>query len=285
METRSIFYLEADKIKPNPFQPRREFDAAALEELANSIREYGILEPLIVIRVEIPGETGTQIEYQLLAGERRLRAAKLVGLSTVPAIIKENVEDREKLEIALIENLQREDINSLERARAFSELADKFRLSQREIAFRVGKSREFVANTLRLLQLPLEIQKALEERKISEGHGRVILSLANTDDQRMLLGRILSYGLTVRQAEVSAKDLLKDRNLRTPQAVESFDTFMAEHDPQMSALEQKLEETLNTRVSLKTRGPKGVITISFGTPEELAEIMKKIVGEQNAEEL
>ncbi|KKU09732.1 MAG: ParB-like protein partition protein [Parcubacteria group bacterium GW2011_GWB1_46_8] len=284
METKSIFYLEVDKIKPNPFQPRREFNEEALQDLANSIREFGILEPLIVTRIEEQTELGTQIGYELLAGERRLRAAKIVGLNTVPAIIKEQIEEREKLEIALIENLQREDINSIERAKAFSELADKFKLSQREIAYRVGKSREFVANTLRLLQLPFEIQKALEDGKISEGHGRVILTLDSLDDQRVLLGRIISYSLTVRQAEASAKELKRQREPLS-QPHDELSDMMAEFDPQTEQIKTKLEETLQARVMLKKKGEKGMIAINFNSSEELANILKRIIGEQGVGEL
>jgi len=284
METKSIFYLEIDKIKPNPFQPRREFDEAALQDLANSIREFGILEPLIVTRIEEQTAAGTQIGYELLAGERRLRAAKIVGLNTVPAIIKEQIEEREKLEIALIENLQREDINAIERAKAFSELADKFKLSQREIAFRVGKSREFVANTLRLLQLPFEIQKALEDGKVSEGHARVILTLDNPDDQRVLLGRIISYSLTVRQAEASAKELKRQR-APLGESRDDFNDMVREFDPQTEEIKNKLEETLQTRVMLKKKGDKGMIAINFNSPEELAVILQKIIGEQGLSEI
>ena len=213
MQSSSIFYLETSKIKPNPLQPRREFDQTSLEELANSIKEYGILEPLIVTRSEKETQVGRDVEYQLLAGERRLMAAKIAGLSTVPTIIKDNIEDQEKLEIALVENIQREDLNPIEKAKGFANLMDKFGLSQREVAFRVGKSREAVANALRLLQLPSEIQRALEEKKITEGHARIILSLPGSDKQRMLLGRILSYNLTVRQTEITAKELIRETSL------------------------------------------------------------------------
>jgi len=146
---------------------------------------------LIVTRIENQTEFGTDVNYQLLAGERRLMAAKLVGLSTVPALIKENVEEREKLEIGLIENIQREDLNPLEKARGFAQLIEKFGLSQREVALRVGKSREAVANTLRLLQLPLEVQKALEERKISEGHARNYLQLSSAINKELYLVELL----------------------------------------------------------------------------------------------
>jgi ParB family chromosome partitioning protein len=278
MQTASIFYLETEKIKPNPFQPRREFNQESLEELANSIREYGILEPLIVTRIEEETETGRAVEYQLLVGERRLMAAKIVGLNTVPAIIRDNVEEKEKLEIALIENLQREDLNAVERAKAFAELADRFNLSQREIAFRVGKSREFVANTLRLLQLPPEIQKALGDGKISEGHARVILSLNAPDNQKVLLGRIISYNLTVRQTEESAKQLKKQTQFSSP----GYEQIIPNFDPELEELENMLEEALKTRVILKKKGRKGIIAINFNSQEELENIIEKIVGSQES---
>lgn len=289
MEPKSVFYLEVSKIKSNPFQPRREFNQEQLQELANSIQEYGILEPLIVTRVELPTETGTDVEYQLLAGERRLLAAQLVGLTTVPALIKENVADREKLEIAVIENIQREDLNAMERARAFAQLADKFGLSQREVAFRVGKSREAVANTMRLLQLPFEAQKALEEHKITEGHARVILSVPRPEHQRMLLGRVLSYSMTVRQAESAAKQIVQQgmyqaQDAPQMQTQEELQVLEKEFDPQMQELGTKLEEVLNTKVVLRKHGPKGVIAINFNSPEELGAIIKKIIGEQGLED-
>lgn len=276
MQTNTVFYLETEKIKPNPFQPRKEFNRESLEELANSIREFGILEPLIVSRVEKETETGRVVEYQLLAGERRLMAAKLVGLTTVPAIIRDNVEEREKLEIALIENLQREDLNAIERAKAFAELADKFNLSQREIAFKMGKSREFVANTLRLLQLPLEVQKALEAGKISEGHARIILSLEMPEQQKALLGRILAYNLTVRQTEESAKQLKKQFQT----SFSGQEIFAPNFDPELEELENLLEEALKTRVILKKKGRKGMIAISFNSQEELENIIGRIIGNE-----
>lgn len=285
MEPKSVFYLEVEKIRPNPFQPRRDFNQEYLNELANSIREYGILEPLIVTRKEVETPTGHDVMYELLAGERRLLAAKIVGLSTVPALIKDNVQDREKLEIAIIENVQREDLNPVERARAFAQLADKFGLSQREVAFRVGKSREAVANAMRLLQLPFEIQKALEERRITEGHARVILSLASPDKQRLLLARIISNAMTVRQTELAAKQIMKQDMY---QAVDTLPPLMSEQtedaDPQLQEIGSRLEEALNTRVLVRKRGPKGVIAINFNSPEELGQIIQKILKKDELEE-
>ncbi len=271
MQSSSIFYLEVEKIKSNPFQPRREFDQGNLEELANTIREFGILEPLIVTRTEKETQVGRDVEYQLLAGERRLMAAKIVGLSTVPAIIKENVEDQEKLEIALIENIQREDLNPIEEAKGFANLMDKFNLTQREVAIRVGRSREAVANTLRLLQLPSEIQKALEEKKITEGHARIILTLTGSDKQRMLLGRILSYNMTVRQTEVAAKELIKETGFSSPK-----NEFGLGAELELKEIEGRLEETLNAKVMLRKKGVKGIIAINFNSQEELENIIKTI---------
>ncbi|OGY39243.1 MAG: hypothetical protein A2418_01505 [Candidatus Brennerbacteria bacterium RIFOXYC1_FULL_41_11] len=276
MQSSSIFYLETSKIKPNPLQPRREFDQTSLEELANSIKEYGILEPLIVTRSEKETQVGRDVEYQLLAGERRLMAAKIAGLSTVPTIIKDNIEDQEKLEIALVENIQREDLNPIEKAKGFANLMDKFGLSQREVAFRVGKSREAVANALRLLQLPSEIQRALEEKKITEGHARIILSLPGSDKQRMLLGRILSYNLTVRQTEITAKELIRETSFSSP-----TNEFVFGAELELKEIENKLEETLNTKVMLRKKGAKGVIAINFSTQEELENIIRTIT--QNSE--
>ena len=283
MESNSIFYLEVDKIKPNPYQPRKDFNEEYLKELADSIKEYGILEPLIVTRIEESTEFGTDVSYQLLAGERRLMAAKLAGLSTVPALIKENVEEQEKLEIGLIENIQREDLNPLEKARGFAQLIDKFGLSQREVALRVGKSREVVANTLRLLQLPLEVQKALEERKITEGHARIILQLSTIDKQRVLLGRIIANNLTVRQTEEVFKQIVKENYNQAPQFQSSTSQYL-ELDPLLKEAEEKLEETLKTRVFLRKRGERGIIAINFNSPQELSEIINKICQTNSVDE-
>lgn len=271
MESQAIFYIEVDKIEPNPYQPRRDFDEGAIGELAESVKEYGILEPLIVSRVEKDISSGTSVSYQLIAGERRLLAAKKAGLSTVPAIIRQLPEERMKLELALIENLQREDLNPVERARAFAKMADQFGLAQREIALKVGKSRESVANTMRLLQLPMESQKALERGEITEGHARAILSIPNPEKQRALLGEILSKSLTVREAEDIAKEYGGGEERFRPKVIVTPDPFSKE-------LETKLEEALGTKVVLKKYGPKGEIAIKFHSPEELNTIIQKIVG-------
>jgi ParB family chromosome partitioning protein len=194
----AVFLMEIEKIKPNPYQPRHEFDREGLEALAESIRSHGILQPLVVTRVENQ-ETG-QTEYQLIAGERRLIAAKMANFSRVPVIIKEST-SQQKLELSLIENVQRVDLNPIEKAQAFKRLHEEFGFSQKDIARLTGKSREAVANTMRLLSLPQEIQRAIREQKVSEGHARVILMAKEPATQKALFEKIMRDGLSVREAE------------------------------------------------------------------------------------
>jgi ParB family chromosome partitioning protein len=185
----SIFWIDVHKIKPNPFQPRKEFNQAELESLADSIKQYGVLQALVVTRKEVEKpDGGLDVEYELIAGERRLRASKLAGLQQVPVLIKVGDEtDQMKLELAIIENIQREDLNPLDRARAFDRLAREFKFKHIEIAKKVGKSREYVSNTLRILTMPQEIQDALGQGKISEGHTRPILMLGDRPEEQMVL--------------------------------------------------------------------------------------------------
>jgi len=264
----SVFWIELDKIKPNSMQPRREFDESALSELAQSIREYGVLQPIVITRKEIIGpdaQSGLAVEYELLAGERRLRASKLAGLSQIPAIIKEAQPDKVKLEIALIENLQRQDLNPIEKARAFKKLIDEFGMLQREVAEKVGKSREVVANTLRLLTLPEEMQQAVAAGKITEGHTRPLLMLSLLpEDQKQLYENILINNLSVRDAERRARYIAQDR-------------ARVLLDPETRALQEKLENILGTRVHIDKKGPKGKISIEFFSEEELKSISEKIV--------
>ncbi|MDP3935287.1 MAG: ParB/RepB/Spo0J family partition protein [Candidatus Giovannonibacteria bacterium] len=261
----SVFWIELDKIKPNSMQPRREFEASALSELAQSIREYGVLQPIVIIRNEFDTSTGQGVEYELLAGERRLRASKLAGLSQIPAIIKEVQPDKVKLEIALIENLQRQDLNPIEKARAFKKLIDEFGMLQREVAEKVGKSREVVANTLRLLTLPEDMQQAVAAGKITEGHTRPLLMLSqHPEDQKQLYENILVNNLSVRDAERRARYIAQDR-------------ARVLLDPETRALQEKLENILGTRVHIDKKGPKGKISIEFFSEEELKSISEKIV--------
>lgn len=264
----SVFWIELDRIVPNPYQPRREFEPEALKDLAESIREYGVLQPIVVTRK--PAEAGHAPEYELLAGERRLRAAKLIGLAQIPVIIRDDTSNKVKLELALVENLQREDLNPMEKARAFRKLIDEFGMLQREVAQKVGKSREVIANTLRLLTLPGEMQQAVAEGKISEGHTRPLLMLTDhPEDQKQLYTNILTSNLSVREAERAARIIAVER-------------ARAALDPDTKNLQQKLENALGTRVHIerKAKGNSGKISIEFFSEEELKSISDKILPTQ-----
>jgi len=185
----AIFWIETDKVKPNPFQPRREFDEGKLSSLADSIRQYGVLQPLVVTRKEVYGEDGGMVaEYELIAGERRLRASRLAGVLQIPAVIRSDEEDEQvKLEIAIIENLQREDLNVVDRARAFARLSEEFGYKHRHIGKKIGRSREYVANSVRVLKLPEEMQVALSAGRITEGHTRPLLMLIDRPQEQSTL--------------------------------------------------------------------------------------------------
>lgn len=268
----SIFWIEVEKIEPNPFQPRREFAEDALKDLASSIREHGLLQPVLVTKREIETPTGLDVRYQLIAGERRWRAARLAGLSQIPAVIRRGIpDDRLRLELALIENIQREDLNPLERAKAFKQLVDEFHLVQREIGERVGKSREFVANTMRLLSLPEEIKNALSEGRITEGHARAVLIAGDdTPKQFEVYNAVVMDRLTVREAENRARQVAGKIFVprRRPAAVQ---------DPEMREWKHKLEEKLGTKVQLQKMGERGKIVVEFYSEEEMRGILDKLV--------
>lgn len=256
----SIFWVEIDRIKPNPFQPRRTFDEAALASLAESIRQYGILQPLTVIRREIERpEEGIAVEYELIAGERRLRASKLAGLTQVPVVIRAPEEsDKMKLELAIIENLQREDLNPIDRAKAFQKLADDFNMKHAEIGVKIGKSREYVSNTMRILLLPQEMQDALSSGEISEGHTRPLLMLADRkEEQQVLFKDVMTKRMSVRDTEQAARRIATER--------------IRKHDltPDLLALEKELTENLGTRVRIEKRENGGKVLIEFFSPEDL----------------
>lgn len=260
----SIFWVEVDRIKPNPFQPRKTFDEAALSSLAESIRQYGILQPLTVTRKEIerPDE-GIYVEYELIAGERRLRASKIAGLTTVPVVIRSGEDtDRMKLELAIIENLQREDLNPLDRAKAFRQLADDFGLQHKDIGQRVGKSREYVSNTLRILQLPEDMQQALASGEISEGHTRPLLMLTTKpQEQSVLFKEVIERRLTVRDTEALARRAAVERV-----------RHKALLSPDLLSLEKQLSETLGTRVRIEKKDTGGKLMIDFFSPEDLTQL-------------
>ena len=263
--TNSIFWVETDKIKPNPYQPRREFDERALVDLADSIRQYGVLQPLVVTRNEIEKPDGLAVEYELIAGERRLRASRIAGLPQVPVIIRSGAEDAKvKLELAIIENLQREDLNPIDRAWAFMRLHSEFGFTHAEIGKKMGKSREYVSNSLRLLALPQDIMTALAERKISEGHTRPLMMLSDRpDEQTTLFKEIVIKKLSVREAEALARGIAKDKVRKKDAA----------HDPQITDYEEKLAESLGTRVHIERRDVGGKIVIDYFSPDDLETIL------------
>ncbi|MCH7883136.1 ParB/RepB/Spo0J family partition protein [Patescibacteria group bacterium] len=270
----SIFWVEVTKIQPNPFQPRREFDETKLKELAESIKQYGILQPLIVVRLEREVSTGTIVDYELIAGERRLRAAKIASLLHVPVIIRTESADKVKLEIALIENVQREDLNPMERARAFKQLVDEFSMRQRDVGIRVGKSREFVSNTLRLLTLPEYIQKAVVDGRISEGHARSLLMLSeHQEEQEALFNDIYFKRLSVRDSERASRRIAVER-------VRKRDDIP---DAETRSLEERLREALGTRVYIERKGLGGKISIEFFSEEELQNLISQVDGTRRKE--
>jgi ParB family chromosome partitioning protein len=265
----AIFWVEVEKIKPNPFQPRKEFDEAKLQDLANSIRQYGVIQPLTVSRREIQKEDGgIATEYELIAGERRLRASKLAGITQVPVLMREGFDDdKTKLELAIIENLQREDLNPIDRAKAFERLVSEFHFKHIEVAAKVGKSREYVSNTLRLLQMPQDMQEALAEGKISEGHTRPILMLADRpDEQRTLFREILLKRLTVRDSESIARRIASDR-VRKKEYL---------YSPEILQMERELTETLGTRVAIEPKEHGGKLSIDFMNEDDLRVIFSQI---------
>jgi ParB family chromosome partitioning protein len=267
----SIFWVDTDKVLPNPYQPRREFDEAQLRDLSESIRQYGVMQPLTVTRVEfVTPEGGLGVQYELIAGERRLRASRLAGISQVPVIIRMGDTAQEKLELAIIENLQRSDLNPVERAHAFARLAAEFKLQHNEIGRKVGRSREYVSNTLRILSLPEEILQALGEGKISEGHTRPLLMLIDRPaEQSVLFKEILNKKVTVREAERAARAIAVDRARKVPRSA----------DPEIVAIEARLQEMLGERARVEQDAIGGRITISFLTPDELKSIMDQLRGQ------
>ncbi|MEI6553529.1 MAG: ParB/RepB/Spo0J family partition protein [bacterium] len=269
----SIFWIEIEKIVPNPYQPRRDFDPNALKDLSESIRMYGLLQPIVVTRNEIIKEDGgLAVQYELISGERRLRASKLAGLTQLPVIIRSADDDnRVKLELAIIENLQREDLNAVDRARAFQQLADEFGLKHGQIAQKVGKSREYVTNTIRLLALPEHMLTALSERRITEGHTRPLLMLSDKpEEQEVLFKEILIKKITVREAERIARNVAVDR-ARKKETIEK--------DTEMKEIEGKLNEALGTRVMIERKEVGGKVVIDFFNNEDLHHLLQILEGQ------
>ena len=262
----SVFWVEVDRIKPNPFQPRRQFSEHKLADLADSIREYGILQPLVATRKEtIKEDGGLFVEYELIAGERRLRASKIAGLERVPLIIRTGDDsDQMKLELAIIENIQREDLNPIDRAHAFAQLVIKFKFKHTQIAKKIGKSREYVSNSLRLLTLPEHMQQALADGEITEGHSRPIMMLSDRPEEQETLFKEIQYKkLTVREAEAIARRIARDRVRKKSRLF----------SPEIIELEQKLTESLGTRVQIESREVGGKIVIDYFSEDDLRNLL------------
>lgn len=266
VEGENIREIKISEIKSSRYQPRRYFDPEKQKELADSIREKGIVQPILVR----PYKDG----YELIAGERRLQASKAVGLDRIPAIVKDVI-DSEALEIALIENIQREDLNPIEEAEAYQRLIKEFNLTQESLAKEVGKDRASVANTIRLLKLPLKIQDMVSTGVISMGHARAILGLEDETQQLEACERIIKKGLSVRETEDLVKRVKKE-------SVSRETSTLREPDVMLIACEEDLMRALGTKVSIKqdTKG-KGKIEIEFYSPADLDRIMEKIVPKSN----
>ena len=255
-------------IAPNPRQPRQKQDPAALQELADSIREHGLIQPLIVTAATLD-QQAAGVQYQLIAGERRWTAARLAGLRAVPVIVKEAT-PQQMLELALVENIQRADLNSLEEATAYRQLIDEFGLTQEEVAVRVGKSRVTVANVVRLLRLPDEAKAALLEDRITEGHARALLGIEAPETMIRLLRVVIRRGLNVRQTE----------ELVRRQALEAQPKVKETPSPDTIALEGRFREALGTKVRLFRSKKGGKLVIHFYSEEELQAIYDAIIGSE-----
>ena len=257
----SVFWIDVDRIQPNPYQPRREFSEEGLASLAESIRQYGVLQPLVVSRTEVEKpEGGLESLYELIAGERRLRASRLAGLKQVPVVIRQGDNSLTKLELAIIENLQREDLNAIDRAKALRRLIEDFGISHAETAAKIGRSREYVSNSLRLLSLPEHMQSAVVGKEISEGHARALLALNDRPEElETLFKEIILKRLSVRAAEGIARSIAQERVRKHHRKT-----------PEMMELEKSLTETLGTRVIIETNADGGRLLIDFFSPDDLS---------------
>lgn len=257
---KGLMNIPVESIVPNPHQPRLHFSEDKLKELADSIKEHGVLQPLIV--------TKSEGGYQLIAGERRFQASKLAGLKTVPAVVRD-AEEQQKFELAIIENIHRHDLNPIEEARAYRRLSSEFGLSQEEVARKMGKSRSVIANSTRLLQLPVEIQRAVASGSISEGHAKALLSLDNPEKQRALFEMILKDGLTVREVENKAREVSVRPHKRSVAT-----------DPSIVEKESRLTEIFGTKVKIGKAGKGGKIVIEYYGEEDLDHLMEKLTHDQ-----
>lgn len=257
--------VDIDRLSPNSFQPRGQFDDGRLEELAQSIRANGVIQPIIVQRVA--GD-----RFQIIAGERRWRAAQKVGLPRVPVVVRDVSLPRSQLEMALVENIQREDLNAIEEAHAYRRLTDEFHLTQEAIATAVGKDRATVANVLRLLKLPAEVQAEVASGGLSMGHARALLALPSEPEQLRVSRDVVARKLSVRETETLVKRAVES----PPSAVSSRES--AKTDPNTREAEERLRLQLGTRVRIVRKGPRGRIEIDFGSEQELIRLFDQLTG-------
>jgi len=258
--------IEIERISLNPYQPRASIDDERFQELLSSVRVHGILQP-VVVRTKPTGD------YELVAGERRLRAAKAAGLSRIPAVVRE-LTNEQSLQVALVENIQREDINAIDAAVAYRRLADEFGLSQEDLAFGLGKSRSTIANTLRLLNLPEEVKDCLRGGRISEGHARAILSIDGEEPQTELCRRIVASGLSVRESEYIARQMARGETSGNV----SRETFTPTHDPDLQEIEARLREIFGTKVAVYKNRDRGRIEIAFYSDDDFERILGLLAG-------
>jgi len=259
-----VLNIELNKVEPNPYQPRKNFKKEALNDLAESIKEHGVLQPIVVSELV---ENGNK-KYQIIAGERRFRASKLAGLKVIPAILKNDKGGKQQLELAILENVQREDLTPLEKAVSYKRLADEFKMTHSDIAQKVGKNRSTIANTIRLLELPEEVKNALEAGEISENHARAILSLPNSAMKLKLLNEIKTHKLSARSAELASRAMQKKQARGIQSLPQDIKDALAE-----------LEDYLGTKISLNVKKnikDGGAIVIKYFSTDELKNILKKI---------
>jgi len=255
LDRKKIEYVDIEKILKNPWQPRTHFDRDKLDELAQSIKQHGILQPLVVSR---EGEN-----YQLIAGERRFKAAEILGLAQVPVIVRE-ASDRDKLELSVVENIQRRDLNPLETANSYKRLMEEFGLTYEEVAQQVGKSPSAVSNFLRILKLPIIVREALAQEKITFSHAKLILSRQGKDQQIKIFKQILKNDITVQELELMNKKISDKHNKEKPR------------DPVLASWEDKLTKNMGAKVTIDKRGERGVIKINFYSHAELKNILDKL---------
>ncbi|MDR2897967.1 MAG: ParB/RepB/Spo0J family partition protein [Spirochaetaceae bacterium] len=267
-KTTGELLVDITLLKPNPQQPRYEFDPDALQELAESIREHGIIQPVLAEQID----DGT---YYIIAGERRTRAARIAGLTHIPVLLKRYSDER-KLEIALIENIQRENLSPVEEARAYKRLMEMSSLTQEEAAARVGKNRSTVANALRLLKLPEDMLSAISSGQITAGHARALLSVENSADQRVLFGRILGSGMSVREAERNASEL--NNGSRAASASKKKASSQPRKDTQFASIEQELIDFLGTKAIIKGSLERGTIQIEYYSRDDLDRLYAILTG-------